>query len=51
MKITDLINESSITLNLKGMKKSEIISELCELHYKNKNINTVKLFIINLNYI
>lgn len=42
MKITDLINESSITLNLKGMKRNEIISELCELHYKNKNINNLE---------
>ncbi|WP_028855906.1 PTS fructose transporter subunit IIABC [Psychrilyobacter atlanticus] len=42
MKITDLINESSITLDLKGINKSEVIVELCELHYKNNNINNLE---------
>lgn len=39
MKITDLINENSITLDLKGVNKNEVIRELCELHYKNNNIS------------
>lgn len=39
MKITDLINENSITLDLKGINKNEVIRELCELHYKNNNIS------------
>jgi len=42
MKITDLINESSITLDLKGINKSDIIVELCKLHYKNNNINNLE---------
>ncbi|UUV18229.1 fructose-specific PTS transporter subunit EIIC [Fusobacteria bacterium ZRK30] len=42
MKITDLINESSITLDLKGINKGEVINELCELHYKNNNINNLE---------
>lgn len=42
MKITDLINESSITLGLKGANKNEVITELCKLHYKNNNINDLE---------
>jgi PTS system fructose-specific IIC component len=42
MKITDLINEKSIILDLKGINKNEIISELCELHYKNNNIDDLE---------
>jgi fructose PTS system EIIBC or EIIC component len=42
MKITDLIKESSITLDLKGINKETVIRELCELHQKNNNISDLE---------